>query len=202
MTDRLMTLSENGEDIFRHNMAVSSIRSALSMLELRAITGTAGIQTINSTNTNSTYPKREVQPITEAARRALQSYGIGISKSIGSELAPLLLRGAASALRDRLSDLDSAQSLSAANVIRSLIEATSEAEEPLNILRRAVYAYSPYATLHTADDAQEKSIASLNAKIRSLSEAMAGLDVDQVIKRAQGTYEALTAQEVGNHTLV
>jgi hypothetical protein len=92
------------------------------------------------------------------------------------------LRSAVFERQSRLQDLSRSTELS---ITAQVAEAISLADGELQTLMGALYAYSPYSTVHLADSKVKQRLEHLDHEIESLGDGIKRLDVDRLAKAEQ-----------------
>jgi hypothetical protein len=128
----------------------------------------------------------------DPALEILGHYGIRIpaDSATAPEAVSQALRSAVLERQSRLQDLSKSTESS---ITAQVAEAINLADGELQTLLGALYAYSPYSTVHLADSKVKQRLEHLDHEIESLGDGIKRLDVDRLAKAEQERLSAALA---------
>lgn len=146
--------------------------------------------------TKSMNPILHRQGVKDPALEILGYYGVRIPTESGSdpEAVSQALRSAVLERQSRLQDLSKSTELS---VAAQVAESVNLAEAELQTLMKALYAYSPYTTVHLADSKVKQRLEHLDHDIENLGDGIKRLDVDRLAKAEQARLSAALGASLG-----
>ena len=181
MTARILTLSDFGGSLSGYIKASTIVHNALSNLEVRVATYSERMSSYRSTvpRSNSSAPGMVTQDaLTKSVQRLLGEQNVKISD----------VEEAEAALRTRIDELHSSGTLDEKHPHLSPAESISQAEANLDVLHRAAYSYSRYASLHSTDKVQNASMALIDKEAAAMTKKVIALDVDELVRRSHAIY--------------
>lgn len=153
-------------------------------------------------STRGPSPTKAMNPILhrqgakDPALEILGYYGIRIPTESGTdpEVVSQALRSAVLERQSRLRDLSKSTELS---IAAQVAESINLADGELQTLMEALYAYSPYSTVHLADSKVKQRLEHLDHDIEKLGNGIKRLDVDRLAKAEQTRLSAALDASLG-----
>ena len=144
----------------------------------------------------STNPILHRQGAKDPAVEILGYYGIRLPAESGTDhdAVSQVLRSAILERQSRLQDLSKSTELSLA---AQVAESINLADGELQTLMGALYAYSPYTTVHLADNQVKQRLEHLDHDIENLGDGIKRLDVDRLAKAEQARLSAALGASLG-----
>lgn len=132
----------------------------------------------------------------DPALEILGHYGIRLPTGFETDLETVsqTLRSAVLERQSRLRDLSKSTELS---ITAQVAESVELADEELQILMSALYAYSSYSTVHLADSKVKQRLERLDHDIENLGDGIKRLDVDRLAKAEQARLSAALGASLG-----
>jgi len=146
--------------------------------------------------TKSMNPILHRQGAKDPALEILGHYGIRLPTGLETDLETVSqsLRSAVLERQSRLRDLSKSTELS---ITAQVAESVRLADEELQTLMSALYAYSSYSTVHLANSKVKQRLEHLDHDIENLGEGIKRLDVDRLAKAEQARLSVALGASLG-----
>jgi hypothetical protein len=188
LAQRTEDLASCTQDALAYNSAITQVSDALAKTLPPPTQPPTRLDRKPSTRGPS--PTKVMNPILhrqgakDPALEILGHYGIRFQADSATDPKAVsqALRSAVFERQSRLQDLSRSTELS---ITAQVAEAISLADGELQTLMGALYAYSPYSTVHLADSKVKQRLEHLDHEIESLGDGIKRLDVDRLAKAEQ-----------------